>query len=463
MIAMAAREPGYASGAPSSFAPSLRRHTGARSVTIDGVDPIAYRKHLLGRILRIAGAGTAGLAALAAADCGSRSNLGVEGSSAAGTSGTGGAGGHGGALTMSGSGGSGGTIGFASSASSTSGVTVGVGGASPDGGATEGTACIDVGPGNPCPMGDAAIAGINLWLGPCEQVVAIVSGPTQEGTLCCYEVLVQPFPCYVGRTFFIDEGIVKADARAGRTWRAGPTPDVDRIPPATRRALADAWARDGLFEHASVASFARFAMQLLALGAPADLVRDTHAGAIDEVRHAELCLTLASAYAGSPLEPAALPIPGPVAIVPDLPAIAAEVAMEGAIGETVATVQALDALAAATDPAVRAVLEQTVADETRHAELAWRFLAWAIDQGGEATREAVLRAFLGFCPPAPRVEQLDGVDLALYAAHGRQRAPEGRAIAERALAEIVRPGMCALLATRGHRAPADERAAAAVA
>src|SRR5262249_46904528 len=153
---------------------------------------------------------------------------------------------------------------------------------------------------------------------------------------------------------------------------------------ATRRALADAWARDGLFEHASVASFSRFAMQLLAVGAPADLIRDVHAGAVDEVRHAELCLGLASAYAGRIVEPAPLPIPSPLPIDGDLTAIAAESALESCVGETVAAVQAFEALARATDPAVIAVLETTVADETRHAELGWRFIAWALDVGGEA-------------------------------------------------------------------------------
>jgi hypothetical protein len=95
---------------------------------------------------------------------------------------------------------------------------------------------------------------------------------------------------------------------------------------------------------------------------------------------------------------------------------------------------------------VREVLAATVEDEARHAELAWRFLRWALDVGGEPTRAAVVGAFLGFRPPAAREERLDDVDAALYAAHGRQRAAEGRAIAEQALADLVRPGMCALLA-----------------
>jgi hypothetical protein len=408
------------------------------------LDPRAYRRHLLARFLQLAGAGSA---ALAAFDCGTPGSPSMGGHASAGTaSSASGAGGAGGAGGESAAGGLGGAGGFPLGAGGDTGVTVSVVCVAPSGGA--------------CPAIDEAAGPLFAALLPhCIEVTSILAGPRVEDGSCCYEVTLLPFPCYVGRTFFVDEGIVKADLRRGPSWKAGRAPDVADLPPATRLALAEAWARDGLFEHASVASFARFSMQLLALGAPADLVRDTHAAALDEIRHAELCLGLASAYFGERVEPAALPVPAPIAIVPDLPSIAAEVVMEGCIGETVATVQALDALAAATDPAVREVLEATVADETRHAELAWRFMAWALDEGGDAVREAALRAFAGFRPPAPRREELAGVDPQRYAAHGRQRAAEGRAIAERAMAEIVQPAMCVLLSRRGRRASAREGSA----
>ncbi len=53
---------------------------------------------------------------------------------------------------------------------------------------------------------------------------------------------------------------------------------------------------------------------------------------------------------------------------------------EGCIGETVAAVEAAEQLAHASDPRVRAVLGRISEDETRHAELAWRFVAWALEQ-----------------------------------------------------------------------------------
>ena len=45
----------------------------------------------------------------------------------------------------------------------------------------------------------------------------------------------------------------------------------------TRARLAREWAHIGALEHASVASFARFTLQLMALGAPADLLAESAA------------------------------------------------------------------------------------------------------------------------------------------------------------------------------------------
>ena len=398
-------------------------------------DAERYRAQLLGRILQIAATGSVGVALLSTTQCGARSGLRVD----EGPADAGGHGGAGGSTPTGATDGAGGFIQLTTASATTGGL--------PDGGTQIVHVCIAGQPDNVCLDAPQALPALTGAL-PCQTVIAVLSGPTIENMLCCYDVEVMPFPCYVGRTFFLDEGVVKASLRKGGSWRQGATPITSGMPARTRRALAEAGARDGLFEHASVATFSRFTMQLLALGAPADLVRDTQLANVDEVKHAELCLGLASAYFGEPMEPTGLPFPGPIVIEADLASIAAESAMEACIGETVATVQAMEALADATDPAVRAVLRATVDDEARHAELGWRFLAWAIDTGGEATRSAVIRSFASFCPPAPTAEDLDGVDLAIYAAHGRQVASAGRAIAAGVLRDIVQPAVCALLARR---------------
>src|SRR5688572_10054793 len=83
--------------------------------------------------------------------------------------------------------------------------------------------------------------------------------------------------------------------------------DSDLFDSARERA-AEYWANAGLFEHASVAAFARFALQLLALGAPADLVASAQAAMADEIEHARLCFGLAWRYRGRSVGPSALPI-----------------------------------------------------------------------------------------------------------------------------------------------------------
>lgn len=63
----------------------------------------------------------------------------------------------------------------------------------------------------------------------------------------------------------------------------------------TRAALRDLWLHDARKEHASGPAFGQVAWQLMALGAPADLVRRAHESCLQEIDHAERCSALASA------------------------------------------------------------------------------------------------------------------------------------------------------------------------
>lgn len=106
-------------------------------------------------------------------------------------------------------------------------------------------------------------------------------------------------------------------------------------------------------------------------------------------------------------------------------------------------VQAAEQLARAEDPAVRAALARIAEDESRHAALAWRTVAWALQRGGAPVRAAVEEAFT-----APLAFPAEGaeVDASVLAAHGRLDAPTLRAATARALDGIVRPCAAALLA-----------------
>ena len=54
------------------------------------------------------------------------------------------------------------------------------------------------------------------------------------------------------------------------------------------------WLAAALAEHASVASFSKFALELLAVGAPASLLQRAHQAALDEIRHAQLSFDVVS-------------------------------------------------------------------------------------------------------------------------------------------------------------------------
>jgi len=80
--------------------------------------------------------------------------------------------------------------------------------------------------------------------------------------------------------------------------------------------LAERWRENGKTEHASVAAFARLTLDLMALGAPPTLVAAANQDSLDEIRHAELCFSLATALDGTRWSPAPFPEAGRVPALP---------------------------------------------------------------------------------------------------------------------------------------------------
>lgn len=219
-----------------------------------------------------------------------------------------------------------------------------------------------------------------------------VSGPTKSGAQCCY---VHCTGVCCGRPLIV-EGLWRVAPEAPRgDWAAqlGGAGDgaVSVDAPELRARLARAWSGDALLEHASVASLARFTLELLAVGAPPELVREAQRAGLDEIEHARLCFGLAARF-GEVRGPGRLELED-VTVRSSLARVTAAVVREGCVGETLASVVASEQRAVATDAAVRQVLERVADDEARHAELAWRFVAWAIAVGGGPVRAAVRSAF----------------------------------------------------------------------
>jgi hypothetical protein len=246
----------------------------------------------------------------------------------------------------------------------------------------------------------------------------------------------------IGRPYLVEGAALTAALRVGDEGWAAAGMRVDELDADDRLVLADVWARDALFEHASIASFARFALELMAVGAPSSLLADAQRAALDETRHAEMCFALASRYAGAALGPDVFPLERDRAARRTLVEVAVATAAEGCIGETIAAAMAQAQLERATDPEVRHVLATIAEDEARHAELAWRTLAWALAQGGDEVHDALARVFADAAQHVPDAGQLPDDRLA---AHGRLGAPGHKQLQRRVLEDVVLPCARALL------------------
>jgi hypothetical protein len=180
--------------------------------------------------------------------------------------------------------------------------------------------------------------------------------------------------------------------------------------------------------------------------------RRPHAAIADETEHTRLAFGLASAYAGRHIGPDALPIDGALDAA-DLPAILETVIREGCIGETVAAVEAAEALAHATDPAVRQVLERIAQDETNHAELAWRFVRWVATHhaAGRDLAAVAFQSALTVERQRPRATRATRGDARLLA-HGVVSDALHTEIRARVLAEVVEPGAQTLLSATARQA-----------
>jgi hypothetical protein len=209
-----------------------------------------------------------------------------------------------------------------------------------------------------------------------------------------------------------------------------------------RALLARHYADMGRMEHASVAAFARFALELLALGAPADLLEATQGAIADEIRHARSCFSLASRYARREIGPAPLRVHDALGTVTLLGVVRTAI-REACIGETLAAIEAAEAAEQASVADLRITLGTISDDETRHASLGWRFLRWALDRSSAGEREIILvdlRAAV-----AERAAVGSSGDWRGVPAHGMLSAA-ARGLARRdALDQVIGPMVAALM------------------
>ena len=217
-------------------------------------------------------------------------------------------------------------------------------------------------------------------------------------TECCYthESTVDECdaPRGFGRGVVVGGQSVRATLAPGGGW--------SRAPRATRRqgaprrpdpARAAAWRERGLLEHAAVASFTRFTLELLALGAPASLVRAAQRASLEETAHAELCFALATGYDGREIGPGPLAVTGAALELPSRGGFAWGLEREGRVEERVGVVELTELASREAEVPARRALERLARDEIRHAALGFAALGWlaSSDRSG-AVRAGIAEA-----------------------------------------------------------------------
>lgn len=295
--------------------------------------------------------------------------------------------------------------------------------------------CLDGGPGS---SGFACTAPGDECLGAEDCGDGMRCIPFHDGHRKCAETTV----CGIGRPFLID-GAPRVAPLTGPGPRAGATGDADGLSAIERRALAAHWERTAQLEHASVAAFARLAGQLMALGAPAELLAACLQAGSDEAHHTRLALELARRH-GS-LAPGFGPLDVEDAHEGANPAAMLVAAViEGCVGETLAAAEARLAADRARDPWARSVLECIAQDELRHAAFSFRLVAFLRERVGPSAAHLIEHA-LG------RVDLGTGhsLDSDALRANGWVSATERHELQRAMFDAVVRPGLDPASSTTG--------------
>jgi hypothetical protein len=220
------------------------------------------------------------------------------------------------------------------------------------------------------------------------------------------------------------------------------------LTPAQRERAAKVWRTRSEAEYLAVSTFSILSMDLCAAGAPADILSMVHRAAIDEVRHAEFCIRLASIYSGKE----ELPPPG-MSNLPDDPKrpkrdqALANALLVSCVAETFATIVVGTMRDEAKDPAVNAVLSIIYADEVVHARIGWSYLGYCIRNGGKAAIDAAASMVPIAVKGCANVVELprpnDPIEPELRA-HGLMTPAEERVMFCKAIREVLAPGFLAL-------------------
>jgi len=184
--------------------------------------------------------------------------------------------------------------------------------------------------------------------------------------------------CGEGRPLLTECEVTVAPLVMGKGWVSSvPTSEVNNISPKELEQLIEYWTFAAQLEHSSVASFARFTMQMLSFSVPADLLLAIQTATADEVKHAQSAAHILSTLTKKQVSFGALPLEG-ITLKTSRRELIEALIREACMSETLGVAEITEALRLSEQELVSQHLNTLLEDETMHAALAWRSLRWLI-------------------------------------------------------------------------------------
>jgi hypothetical protein len=220
-------------------------------------------------------------------------------------------------------------------------------------------------------------------------------------------------------------------------------PIIDAMPSALRQEVAKTWERRAHEELKVAAAFSVLTRELLETRGDPMVLAGISRGVNDEVRHAEVCRSLAGKYRG-----AEVPWPAEVIIEPSTRAddrrlrTAFHVVSMCCVNEAIASSYLDASLAGAKSPSARIAVGELLADEVEHARIGWVLLA----RSPSSLRAAIESNLVTLVRPVWQC-WWDGTQVTLRDGapeHGLPSVATTRSCATAALRDIVAPGFAEL-------------------
>ena len=214
---------------------------------------------------------------------------------------------------------------------------------------------------------------------------------------------------------------------------------IARLAPADREALAEIWRQRAQSESAVGNVFAQVADELVASGAPAEVVALARRAEADEARHAAICEELAVAYGHDTT-------PRPERRVRlrdyDQPTVRLRAALHAihvcCISETIATAFVEACLGACESQALREIHRDHLADEVQHARVGWAYVATLTAEERAAVASEL--PYLLELQLAAWTKRIGDLPVAGVAGHGYPPRSELLDAVHGAIRELVLPG-----------------------